>query len=127
MIRQANWDFGVTLTGWLDINRRRWEPEAESIGSRLHMLREAKKWGIRTWASVEPVLCPQDALDVIDEAAAAVDVFYVGKLNAVGRRHPNLALVEIEEGTNWQGFLHDVEKLLGKHPHVIKHDLEAYR
>lgn len=72
---------GATLT-FLDPSRSfQEEPGAASPAERLCMLKEAHERGIKTFASIEPVIDPKESLDVIRAALPYVDQFKVGRLN----------------------------------------------
>lgn len=71
--------FACTLT-FLDENRsKECEPEATPPKSRIQALQEAKKRGIETWVSFEPVLDEQSVYDLLDATWEFVDLYKVGK------------------------------------------------
>ena len=69
--------FGVTFSG----ASREEEPKAVLPIYRLCNLKEAKRFGIKTWASCEPVLNPEKVLRIIELAGPDVDHWAIGKLN----------------------------------------------
>jgi DNA repair photolyase len=72
--------FGVTHTNdkWF---RPYWrEPNAATASERLTTLEMAKKQGIATWVSLEPVFDPETVYSLI-KTADYIDVFKIGKLN----------------------------------------------
>jgi len=73
--------FGVTLVLLDKKDLQYWEPNAASAEQRIDNLKEAKKKGIKTWISLEPIIDPKQALAVIDETHEFVDFYGVGKLN----------------------------------------------
>ncbi len=73
--------FGVTLTTTSDAESRTWEPGAASPAERILLLRRFHDAGVRTWASLEPVIYPQQTLELICATAAYVDEYKIGKLN----------------------------------------------
>lgn len=73
--------YGVTLTFDNDADSLTWEPRAALPGERIEMLRQAKAAGIETWASLEPVIDPEQSLELIRSTAGIVDVVKIGKLN----------------------------------------------
>ena len=75
------------------------EPCALVPDSRLYNLEAAKRCGIRTWVSFEPVLDPEKVLNCIRECARFVDRVKVGKLNY----HPS--------DINWAQFGREAEAL----------------
>ncbi len=68
--------FGVTITG----APQKVEPYTDPPHRRLHVLENAKKRGIGTWVSCEPVYCPEDIYRLIEECDF-IDLFKIGKLN----------------------------------------------
>jgi DNA repair photolyase len=111
---EANVEFGVSLSWTDDASRREWEPDAGTVPERAKALAAAKLADLRTWVSIEPVIDPAQALDVLD--LGTVDVFKVGKLNHDRER---------EARVDWRKFLADVlAKLEGRDcGYYIKHDL----
>ena len=65
---ESQMHLGVTLSFINDASRREWEPMASSVQSRLRILQKALEMGIYTWVSMEPVIIPDEALDVIRAA-----------------------------------------------------------
>ena len=57
------------------------EPGAVSPASRLYDLETAKRLGIKTWVSFEPILDPAAVLDCIKGCAYFIDRVKIGKLN----------------------------------------------
>ena len=74
-------EFGVTLTLLDPKIQQVWEPNAAPPKQRIENLKEAKKRNIKTWLSLEPIIDPEQALDVIDETHEFTDFYGVGKLN----------------------------------------------
>ena len=89
------------------------------VDDRLTILKAAHKAGIFTWVSLEPVIDPVQALDVIRKAHKYVRFWKVGKLNH---------MKTVEQGVDWGKFLCDVEKLLTKlsAKYYIKNDLRSF-
>lgn len=75
------------------------EPEAVYPTLRLMHIVKAKKQGIKTWISFEPVLSASDVFNVIERFHAFVDKVKVGKLNY----HPSTI--------NWHDFGQKAEAL----------------
>ena len=72
-----------------------WEPRAAKIKSRILAMEEARCKGIPTWVSLEPVIDPDQALEVIRELHPIVDHWKIGKIN----HHRG-----IETAINWPKF-----------------------
>lgn len=77
----SNDRYGATLTfvGWAD--SRKWEPNAAEPGWRMDMLAAAKHQGIPTWVSLEPVIDPDQSLNLIGLTAGIVDKYHIGRWN----------------------------------------------
>jgi len=108
--------FATTLTV-LDDRWREWEPGAASPMDRLEAIQAYHAAGVATWVSLEPVLDPEAALDIIRETHAYVDLFKVGRLNY----HP------MARSINWRAFGLAAIALLesrGKR-YYVKQDLAA--
>lgn len=107
---------GITLSFINDASRREWEPMASTVQSRLNILRKAHDMGIYTWVSMEPVIIPQEALEVIRQAHSYVDFWKVGKLN-----HNK----EVERSIDWPQFRDNATALLDsfRSKYYIKEDL----
>ena len=96
----------------------RWEPGAASPAERLDSLESLHSRGIQTWASLEPVIDPGEALYLIRLSERYVDQFMVGKWNHDGRAW----------AIDWPKFAREAVELLrglGK-PFYIKANLRAH-
>ena len=116
LMREAKTHFGMTLSFINDESRKEWEPMASSVQDRMETLKKAHDMGIYTWVSMEPVIKPDEALEVIRQAHGYVDFWKVGKLN-----HNK----SIEQSINWTRFREDVVSLLTSFncKYYIKEDL----
>ncbi|MBR4258087.1 MAG: hypothetical protein IKQ17_03560 [Kiritimatiellae bacterium] len=116
LMLESQTHLGITLSFINDSSRREWEPMASSVQSRLRILRKAHEMGIYTWVSMEPVIIPQEALEVIRRAHDYVDFWKVGKLN-----HNK----EVEARVDWPKFRDDAIMLLESFgsEYYIKEDL----
>lgn len=72
---------GATLTFDHDGDSHTFEPGASLPGERINMLRALKTNGIRTWASMEPVIEPGASLRIMEEALPFLDEIKVGRWN----------------------------------------------
>jgi len=117
-IMKANkWKFGTTLLFSDDESRVQWEPCAATVESRIDAIRQAHEMGIYTWVSIEPVIDPAQALEVIRTTKPFVDYYKVGKLNHDSKK---------EATVDWSKFYMDVADILFETPHLIKDALLAY-
>ena len=85
--------FATTLTVLGDAWQS-WEPGAAPPEDRLAAIQAYHAAGVATWVSLEPVLDPEAALDIIRETYPYVDLFKVGRLNY----HP------MARSINWRSF-----------------------
>lgn len=109
--------FATTLTFLNPEKSKLWEPNADLPQDRIESLRIAHERGIMTWASIEPVIEPEESLAVIKAAAPYVDFFKIGKWN----HDPD----HRDDAIDWAKFKDDVEALLkslGKE-YMLKEDL----
>lgn len=118
LLKKNNWKFGQTICFMSEDLRKRWEPGASPIETRIHAAMHAHNMGIYNWVSVEPVIDPIEALRVIEGLKPYVDFWKIGKINYNKK---------IEDSINWPAFLMKVEQVLQGCDYLIKKDLEAYR
>lgn len=90
--------FGVTISSLWNTAAEA-EPGALPAEGRLAELTDAKRSGIRTWISFEPVLDANDVLNTIRTYCNFIDKVKIGKLNY----HPS--------DIDWKQFGHDAETL----------------
>ena len=94
--------FATTLTCLTDTASREWEPFAALPSDRISTIQKFHAAGIPTWVSLEPVLVPTSALDIIRLTSPFVDLFKVGKLNY----HP------LAQQIDWSNFADCATRLL---------------
>ena len=111
--------FATTLTLLDEHMRVKWEPGSAPTQERIETLARFHKIGVPTWVSLEPVIDPQQTMEIIRRSHEVVDLFKVGKLNHV----PNL-----EKTIDWTAFGHEVISLLKSYgkPYYVKHELEKF-
>ena len=110
--------FAATLTCIDSDMAAKWEPLAPAPVLRLRQLGLAKRLGIETWVSLEPVIDHQEALKVIRQVHAYADLVKIGKLNYMQPENP----------IDWKQFTLDAVALcqqLGQE-YMIKDDLKKY-
>ena len=94
---------------------KKWEPNATTFQDRVDTLWTLHNAGIQTWLSLEPVIDPEQACEVICQTHEFVDAYKIGKLN----HYPEADLVD------WEKFVRKVTALLRylKKSFYIKNDL----
>jgi DNA repair photolyase len=98
-------EFGVSLTFTDDNKSLEWEPNAALPQQRINNLKAAKEKGISTWVSIEPIVIPEQSLELIDQTHEFVDFYGVGKLN----------YNKIAELINWEEVKKRIIKKLKKY------------
>jgi DNA repair photolyase len=96
------------------------EPFAAPPAERLEMLRVLHEAGVRTWASIEPVIDPAESLRIMEESLPFVDAYKIGKMNHFEKRYG---------AVDWGVFLREsvgVMRRAGK-PFYIKEDLRKFQ
>jgi DNA repair photolyase len=94
--------FGTTVVFTNQADASHWEPNAPPVADRIQAIHEAHGRGIRTWVCLEPVIDPDQALQLIQELHPVVGHWKVGMLNY--RRLPR--------PVNWIQFREDARNLL---------------
>ena len=110
--------YGATLTFVDDVDSRYYEPYAALPWSRFEALKIAKEAGLETWVSLEPVISPEQSIEIIHLTHEYVDVYKVGKWN-----HDKKA-----KDINWRDFgirAKEVLQQYGKN-YYIKRDLAVF-
>jgi DNA repair photolyase len=115
---EDNIKIGFTLTFDNEKDSIDWEPEATIPIERIETLKELKKNNIKTWASFEPVIVPEQSLNMIKQSLNYVDIYKIGKINNYNG---------IDKTINWSDFLNKCVNILrdNKKPFYIKHDLRV--
>lgn len=91
---------GATLTFIKEKDSRHWEKDASLPEDRFKTLEKLKEMGIMTWVSLEPVIDPEQTLEIIDRTHKFIDQYKVGKLN------------HFSNNINWRDFgIRAVDKL----------------
>lgn len=107
--------WATTLTLDDENKSQEWEPFAAVPQGRIISLKQAKKRGIKTWVSFEPVIDPEAVYRLLDATYEFTDFYKVGKLNY----HPLAAEID------WRRFKGEIEERLTKlgKPYYLKKDL----
>lgn len=89
---------GSTLTFDNEIDSKEWEPGAATPESRINGLRMFSEEGIKTWASLEPVIIPDQSLNLLSMIHDFIDHVKIGKLNNYKG---------LDKAVDWTKFLFD--------------------
>ena len=107
---------GATLTFDNDDDSLRWESGAALPEERLETLKVLHDNGVRTFASFEPVIVPEQSLHLMEMSLDFIDVYKVGKLNNYRG---------LDKKIDWTDFLEKTVSLLreNKKSFYVKYDL----
>ncbi len=107
--------FASTLTFLDKGDSLRWEPRAAVPADRLEAMRYAHQRGITTWASLEPVIDPEQSLEIIRQTHEYVDLYKIGTWNYDSRA----------AAIDWNAFGREAVALCESYgrDHYIKRDL----
>ena len=114
-----NIQVGASLTFTDENQSKKWERGASLPLERVHSLELLHGEGIRTWASMEPVIYPEQSLELMEVTSSYVDGYKIGKLNHF-RNH--------EDKFDWTKFLNDTITVMRKNKKLfyIKNDLAKF-
>jgi DNA repair photolyase len=116
LFKRNGWRVGSTVCFLREELRQTWEPGAPPIPARVDALEKLSRFGIRTWASVEPVVDAADALEAIRLLCRiGVEEIRVGHWNHDARA----------AAVDWRAFHAEAAELLKETPHLFKADLRA--
>lgn len=73
--------FGTTMVLWTEHHTEKWEPGAADHDDRIEAIKTAGKMGIFTWVSLEPVIYPVHAIEIIRDLHEHVGHWKIGKIN----------------------------------------------
>ncbi|SLM29781.1 Radical SAM domain protein [Desulfamplus magnetovallimortis] len=95
--------FGTSLVFTEQASVDIWEPRAASVEERINTIAQAHEMEIKTWVSMEPVIVPKQAIDLVNRIHSIVDHWKVGKINH------NKA---VEKSVDWLKFRREVTSAL---------------
>ncbi|HEY4326370.1 MAG TPA: radical SAM protein [Mucilaginibacter sp.] len=115
-----NIQIGGSLTFTNVTDSLKWEKGAAIPEERFGALEYLHNQGIKTWASMEPVIYPEQSLEIMEITHNFIDAYKIGKLNHF-QKH--------EQKFDWTKFLTDSVTVMRKHNKrfYIKKDLLAYK
>ena len=79
LLDKNDW-YGVTISAGNEKSKHT-EPGASQVHQRIQGLLDARRHGIKTWISFEPVLHPGHVLEMMNRYYLAIDKVKIGKLN----------------------------------------------
>jgi len=98
--------FGTSLVFTNQKDATKWEPGAASIKDRVDTIKLAHSMGIKTWLSIEPVIYPDQAIELVESLHSVVNHFKIGKINHNKR---------LETRVDWLKFRKDIKITLNKY------------
>lgn len=109
--------FAVTLTFYDEKKSLFYEPNAALPKDRIKALQIAKKRGIETWVSFEPVLNDEEIFRLFKLTYEWVDVYKIGKVSQF----------ETDKPIDWRKFAYEIVDLCEKNMkrYYLKKDLRA--
>lgn len=115
-----NIQIGASLTFTDIADSMKWEKGAALPEERFEALEVLHQNGIRTWASMEPVIYPEQSLEIMETTHGYVDAYKIGKLNHFPKH---------EVKFDWEQFLVDSVLIMRKHnkEFYIKKDLLEFK
>jgi DNA repair photolyase len=116
-MKRCGWKFGVSCVWSNEQTRQQFEPNTACLYERALSLQKAHEMGIYTWVSLEPVIDPRQAVNVIEYLNPWVDHWKIGKINY------DKAL---EGDTDWRAFVVAAKKALEGKDYYIKESLRRY-
>lgn len=110
---------GATLTFDNDADSLKWEHGAALPQDRVDTLKYLAGEGIKTWVSFEPVIIPEQSLNLLEMVAGIVDHVKIGKLNNYKG---------IDKNIDWARFIFEAVRICREHrlPFYIKKDLQIH-
>ncbi len=94
--------FATTLTALSAADSLQWEPGAALPDDRMATLERFHANGVHTWVSLEPVIRPEWALEIIRQTHTFVDEYKIGPINHT----------EYGRDIDWRRFAYDAKDLL---------------
>lgn len=114
-----NIQIGGSLTFTNIDDSLKWEKGGAIPDERFFALEYLHNEGVKTWASMEPVIFPEQSLEIMRLTSKYVDAYKIGKLNHF-KKH--------EDKFNWSDFLNDSISIMRENnkEFYIKNDLAEF-
>jgi DNA repair photolyase len=115
-----NIQIGMSLTFTSKEDSLKWEKNAALPSDRFESLKRLHDEGVKTWASLEPVIYPDQSLEIMDLTSEYIDGYKIGKLNHF-KKH--------EDRFDWTKFLTNSVSIMRKNKSMfyIKKDLLKFK
>lgn len=115
-----NIQVGGSLTFTSNEDTLKWEKNSSMPYQRFDALKQLHEAGVKTWASMEPVIIPEQSLEIMELTHKYVDSYKIGKLNHFPKH---------EIKFDWTDFLVKAVGIMRKYnkPFYIKKDLLAFK
>lgn len=115
-----NIQVGGSLTFTSEEDTLKWEKNSSMPSERFSTLKTLHENGVKTWASMEPVIYTDQSLEIMELTSGFVDSYKIGKLNHF-KKH--------EDKFDWTKFLTDSVEIMrrNKTPFYIKKDLLSFK
>ena len=115
-----NIQVGGSLTFTKLEDQEKWEKSSSHPMEKIEALRILHKHGVRTWASMEPVIIPEQSLEIMELGHKFIDGFKIGKLNHLPKQ---------EIKVDYQQFLTDAVSIMRKYKKLfyVKVDLLEHK
>jgi DNA repair photolyase len=120
---------GTTLTFSNESQSLKEEPKAGTPMERVEYLRTAKERGLKTWVSIEPIVDPVQALQMIEMTMLYCDHFKIGKLNynKIERGERREKTKKTHDAIDWNRFLRKTIDTLEGHGFVRTLEPATYK
>jgi DNA repair photolyase len=115
-----NIQVGGSLTFTSNEDTLKWEKNSSMPFERFDTLKQLHEAGVKTWASMEPVIIPEQSLEIMEITKNYIDSYKIGKLNHFPKH---------EIKFDWTDFLVKAVSIMRKYnkPFYIKKDLLEYK
>lgn len=87
---------GATLTFDNDTDSKHWEPYSALPQERIDSLRKLSEAGIFTWVSFEPVIYPEQSINLLKQVSSFIKFVKIGKINNYG---------DWDKDVDWDDFI----------------------
>ena len=115
----SNIQIGASLTFTNEDDSKKWEKNSSTPKERFESLKTIHEKGIKTWSSMEPVIYPEQSLEIMEMTKNYIDSYKIGKLNHF-KKH--------EDKFDWTRFLNSSIEIMRRNdkPFYIKNDLASF-